>query len=251
MEIIEEVFWVQKAGSTVAEYEDAFSPEGRTSAIAESFRFAIADGATESSFSGVWARILVSSFVESNDAMDVLSLLASARPRWAAEVGQKELPWYAAAKVQGGAFASFLSLHLRHGRDGRERSAWRAQAVGDSCLVQVRGEGIVCRFPLEHSSAFSSSPFLLSSSPDGSEAIEEHLRIAEGTCEQGDVLYLMTDALACWFMAEDEAGRAPWRVLRDLNTKDQAETFEELIARLRGKGTLKNDDTTLMLITVF
>lgn len=251
VEINEEVFWVQKAGSSIAEYEDAFSPEGPTRASAESFRFAIADGATESSFSGVWARMLVASFVESNDGMNVPNLLANARPRWAAEVGQKELPWYAAAKIQGGAFASFLSLHLRHSRDGRRHSEWRAQAVGDSCLVLVRDEGVVCRFPLEHSSAFGSAPYLLSSSPDGSAALDEHLCIAEGMCEPGDALYLMTDALACWFMAEDEAGRAPWRVLRDLNTEDQAESFDEMIARLRGEGTLKNDDSTLMRIDVF
>jgi hypothetical protein len=92
---------------------------------------------------------------------------------------------------------------------------------------------------------------LLSSSPDGSEDLGEHLRIAEGICEPSDALYLMTDALACWFMAEDEAGRAPWRVLRDLNTEDQAESFDEMISRLRSEGTLKNDDSTLMRIDVF
>lgn len=248
MEINEEVFWVQKAGSSVAEYEDAFSPQGPTRANAESFRFAIADGATESSFSGVWARMLVSSFVESNETLDVPGLLASARPLWAAEIGQKELPWYAAAKVQGGAFASFLSLHLR---EGGAHFEWRAQAVGDSCLVQVRDENVVCRFPLDHSSAFGSAPYLLSSSPDGSGALDQHLSVVEGICEPGDALYLMTDALACWFMAEDEAGRTPWRVLRDLNTEDQAETFAEMIARLREEGTLKNDDSTLMRIDVF
>ncbi|WP_158617599.1 hypothetical protein [Corallococcus sp. CA049B] len=251
VEINEEVFWVQKAGSSVAEYEDSFSSKAPARKTGESFRFAISDGATESSFSGVWARLLVSLFSESNDTMDVPSLLASARPLWAAEVGRKELPWYAAVKAQDGAFASFLSLHLRNGRDGQEHSAWRAQAVGDSCLVQVRAERIMCRFPLEHSSEFGSSPFLLSSNLGDSVALEAHLRIAEGTCEPGDTLYLMTDALACWFMAEDEAGRAPWRVLRDLNTTDQAEAFDAMIARLRRDGTLKNDDSTLMRIDVF
>ncbi|RKG89688.1 hypothetical protein D7W82_06080 [Corallococcus sp. CA049B] len=92
---------------------------------------------------------------------------------------------------------------------------------------------------------------MLSSNLGDSVALEAHLRIAEGTCEPGDTLYLMTDALACWFMAEDEAGRAPWRVLRDLNTTDQAEAFDAMIARLRRDGTLKNDDSTLMRIDVF
>ena len=109
----------------------------------------------------------------------------------------------------------------------------------------------MCRFPLKHSSAFGSSPYLLSSSPDRSGDLDEHLCIAEGVCEPGDALYLMTDALACWFMAEDETGRTPWRLLRDLNTEDQAESFGDMIRRLRMEGVLKNDDSTLMRIDVF
>lgn len=251
MEINEEVFWVQKAGSSREEYEDAFSPSAPTRGCAESFRFAVADGATESSFSGAWARLLVSSFVESKDAMDIQSLLAQARPRWAAEVGQRELPWYAAAKAKAGAFASFLSLVLQDHYTAPYHSKWRAQAVGDTCLVQVRGESVVCRLPLKHSSAFGATPYLVSSSADRSEDLEERVCVEEGLCQPGDALYLMTDALACWFMSEDEAGRAPWRILRDLNTLDQGETFEEMIARLRRERTLKNDDATLMRIDVF
>ena len=60
MRLFYEAMWIQKAGSPEEEYEDAFWP--RRSVSGESRQketFAIADGATESSFSGVWAKQLV------------------------------------------------------------------------------------------------------------------------------------------------------------------------------------------------
>jgi len=56
-----EAFSCQKAGNARSEYEDAWAIRGSDSPTR--CRVAIADGATESSFSALWAALLVESFV--------------------------------------------------------------------------------------------------------------------------------------------------------------------------------------------
>ncbi len=51
-------FWVPCGGNRPEDYEDAFA------ANAEAGRFALADGATESSFAALWAQLLVNDFVQ-------------------------------------------------------------------------------------------------------------------------------------------------------------------------------------------
>lgn len=249
MEINAEAFWVQKAGSSVSEYEDAFYPLAE--ALAHASRFAISDGATDSSFSGIWARILVKAFVESGpDNGDFNSILSEIQPKWAEQVGIRELPWYAEQKAEAGAFASLLGLSILEKPDLERRIRWHAWAIGDSCLVQVRDDKATARFPLDHSSRFDSAPFLVPSNPRYNEKVSENIARAEGDARTDDSFYMMTDALACWFMAEDERGRAPWRALRDLNTADQRESFEEMVNRLRAERKIKNDDCTLIRIDI-
>jgi hypothetical protein len=67
-----------------------------------------------------------------------------------------------------------------------------------------------------------------------------------GELAAGDRLWLMTDALAAWFLAEHEAGGAPWRELDERTADD----FADWVAGRRADGRLKNDDVTLVAIEV-
>ncbi len=247
-----EAFWIQKAGSSADEYEDAFFPDVLATTPQPCSRVAVADGATESSFSGIWARLLVKGFVDHGSGDDDIdALLAEVQPQWAERVGHRELPWYAEEKAQAGAFSSLLGLTLRGGFGTEEPLRWRAAAVGDSCLIQVRGESVITRFPLEHSSQFDSAPLLLPSRPIHNASVRERVLTAHGHAQCDDSFYLMTDALARWFMSEDESAKRPWQVLRDLNTQDQRESFVEMIERLRAVHEIKNDDCTLVRLDIF
>ena len=62
--------------------------------------------------------------------------------------------------------------------------------------------------------------------------------------QSGDEFYLMTDALACWFLQMYEKKRQPWRTMRLLKQSD----FEQGIAKLRNTKALRNDDVTLLHI---
>ena len=137
-------FWTAKAGNNADEYEDAFcittargrqrcrpnvaSTVGPLWDAEASLRLAIADGASESSFSGVWAKLLVKSFCQSlhrqplveqaaaksKDAAAADTLLGFERAAaiWDRCYGARSMPWYAEKKRDIGAYAAFLGLEF-------------------------------------------------------------------------------------------------------------------------------------------
>ena len=50
------IFWLPRRGNKPDEYEDAFAVEDASG------RYALADGASEGCFTGLWARLLVADF---------------------------------------------------------------------------------------------------------------------------------------------------------------------------------------------
>src|SRR5437660_9780190 len=93
-------FHLPKRGHAAEEYEDALAADPATG------RFAIADGASESSFAAAWARLLAEGFVgASGKPWRDLDWLDPLRRRWADAVDGLSLPWYAEMKREEGAFA--------------------------------------------------------------------------------------------------------------------------------------------------
>ncbi|HWQ68391.1 MAG TPA: protein phosphatase 2C domain-containing protein [Patescibacteria group bacterium] len=235
-----------KAGNAAAEYEDAFWPPKRLRTRKAQLRLAVADGATETSYSGLWAKQLVEAFGYGRVRPETLCKdLAPLQERWREEVHGKALPWYTEENLRSGTFASFLGLTFSARSPNDHHGAWQALAVGDCCVAQVRGNVVLASFPLGAAADFNNRPCLLSSDPATNGAIENHLRTLEGTWATDDTFFLMTDALAHWFYQETEQGERPWNTLRDLDTTDEPKPFPEWIADLRGKGAIKNDDVTL------
>jgi hypothetical protein len=246
-------FWLPKEGSTEGEYEDAFLPcEARGYPIRKRQRFAIADGATETSFSRLWAQLLVRGFVRRALAVPpTMEQLKPLQERWRSKVGGKSLPWYAEEKMSYGAFAALLGLELseEEGEAGTVRN-WQATAAGDCCLVQVRDNAIVDTFPFADSSAFNSRPDLLASLTAFNGPQNELVKTAHGTWRGDDTFFLMTDALACWFFKQVEIGNRPWVSLSNLDHQELANTFPEFVEDLRDNMEMKNDDVTLMRIDI-
>ena len=252
MDAYAKAFWLPKDGSSDGEYEDACFPrKERRYRGTKPLRFAIADGATEASYSRLWARLLVRAFVRGKLDLSLSSeCLGALQAAWNERVRKKQLPWYAEEKLASGAFSSLLVLEMAEdGTETRGAKLWRVAAVGDSCLVQVRGEHIVTAFPLTECKSFDNSPNLLSSMASMNGERETLIRTSEGVCCSDDTLLLMTDALACWFFRESEAGGKPWNTLRDLDTEGGV-SFQNLIFGLREDGRMKNDEVTLLLIDV-
>ncbi len=231
-------FWLQKAGNAAEEYEDAFAPAALPEAEdgCADFWCAVADGATETSFSGLWAQILVDHFVSQQPAHIKANHLSGLASDWRqaidARTAHKPLPWYALEKLERGAFSSLMGLSIR--ADG----SWRALCVGDSCLFHVRPRQAIRAFPYYSPDQFNNHPVLLSTNT--AESVE--VQGARGKWKDGDYFLLMTDALAHFFLSQRKL-----RTHLVSESLDQA-GFEQIVTGARDDRICRNDDVTLLRI---
>jgi hypothetical protein len=231
-------FRVPRRGHGVEECEDACAAEVTRG------RFAVADGAAESAFSGLWARLLVDEFVHGPQEAIWPDWIVPLQKRWADSVrlpaDAGPLPWYLEDRYDQGAFATFLGLSVGG-------SGWQALAVGDSCLFHVREAALRVAFPLTHSAQFGNSPWLVGSRTPADAVPLQRAAHLTGDCRPGDSLWLMTDALARWFLTATERGEQPWRFLEELVNEPEGH-FADWVARRRDDRLLRNDDTTLIAV---
>jgi hypothetical protein len=227
-----------KRGHTAEECEDAWAADPAAG------RFAVADGASESAFAGLWARLLADGFLAARRPRDLAGWLGEARRKWSAAVMGLELPWYGELKRAEGSFATLLGLRVRPATP-KGPARWRAVAVGDSCLVRVRKDGRVRAFPLAGSAEFDNQPQLIRSRGEGPQGT----RYAAGSLPPGDRLLMMTDALAQWFLRGCEGGEHPWEELTSFMDRESSESaFAAWVEERRGSGVLRDDDVTLVVV---
>ncbi|MBI5959323.1 MAG: protein phosphatase 2C domain-containing protein [Chloroflexi bacterium] len=248
MHISAHTFWMPKAGNRADEYEDAFAHTPLQDTSVPEFLCAVADGATETSFSGLWAQLLAAAFVERRlvgiDPATIARLSDDWRNQIAERTHDKPLPWYAEEKLQSGAYSSLVGLYLAPPR------YWRAVGVGDSCLFQLRRGKIIRAFPLMESAQFNNRPALISTNAEGNRALVPVT--VEGDWRDDDCFLLMTDALAQFFLAQrEQLSRLLWMPLRDkfLRLRSQP-AFDEMVIRLRHDRVCRNDDVTLVRVRV-
>jgi hypothetical protein len=235
-----------KSGHSGDEYEDAFS-QAETEDISggKRLRLAIADGATESSFSKEWAELLTTHFCQKMlHRKHIHQWLAEVAQQWTDAVSGRELPWYAAHKLDQGAFAAFLGCDL-----DLQKGILRSIAVGDCCQFLIRNETLISSFPLENSADFGNTPFLLSSRTESNKGLREHVHVLVHQLQPGDRIILATDALACWFLAEIEKEEKPWLELENLLSRSQ-ESQLGWLENLRKEKRIRNDDTTFALLQI-
>jgi hypothetical protein len=240
-----QAFSCQKAGNARSEYEDAWAIRGSDSPTR--CRVAVADGATESSFSALWAALLVESFVRGRrTGTEFFDKLGAIRRLWRRKIRGRPLPWYAAEKAGKGAYAAFVGATLNAVNHG-----WRAAAIGDCCVMQITGSPadrvLLKAFPLTHSEQFGSSPFLVGSLQKADDNPLQHLRMCEGILAPDDMLVFVSDALAAWLLRRSERGEPAWDAIGPDGIRTQEE-FEGLVAQAREDGT-RNDDMTLVRLT--
>lgn len=254
MKLVWKAFSLCKEGNREEENEDAVYPQlvNGSSLVADQFSCAMADGATTSSFSRLWANLLVKeSSISHNMSMDFYQTINAARASWKAALPDKELPWPTAIKVKQGAFATLMWFHIwqkngvyplnTHPAD----HGWTANAVGDTCLFQVVKGKFVSTFPFTQAKEFSNTPELIST----------NLTYARSKCgslsgkwQRGDHFLIATDALSEWMIRNLESGSLTWALVSENLTS--LVRFQTWIRYLRRQSLIKNDDTSLICLTV-
>ena len=239
-------FWLPKAGNQPHEYEDAFWPARFSHREARVKRLAVADGATEASFSGLWARMLVRACGRGQIRSDNLhGGSGSAAGRMVGRRWSPPLPWYAEEKLRSGAFSS---LPRTEPQAAPARSSSYVVCPGGGGHMPLHRSGPRADHVLSYPGrrGFDNSPQLISSVPARNRALDSVLCRDSGVAREGDRFYLATDALACWFLARHEEGAEPWNVLDDLVRDNSPQRFADWMGIERRGHRIRNDDVTLL-----
>ncbi|HEX5414258.1 MAG TPA: hypothetical protein VFZ25_01245, partial [Chloroflexota bacterium] len=212
---------------------------------------------TESAYARLWAGLLANGFVDRTLCGAVPpypgappSGLADTRAAWLREVARGEIPWYLEQKIEEGAYATLLGVEIRLPRSVSSRAPGRirALAVGDSCLFLVRDGRLARAFPVRASADFGNRPKLVGSRPGTPDPL------ARGTLitlklYPGDVLYLTTDALACYLLRRQEEGNPVWAELDRIVESTDDGAFTRWLDERRQDRLMRNDDVALLRIT--
>ena len=237
-------FLLPKSGAELSDCEDAIGIN------LDALRFVVADGATEAFDSRNWARQLAERWTQDEPpALSVETFQA-----WASAQGEalhsswngRQLSWYAEEKARGGSFAAFVGVQFELAADA---ARWRAVALGDSCLIQLRGGTIFSALPLADYQSFTATPLLVPSS-SSLRSVLARTRVASGAVEPGDLFLLLSDAAACWYLKLSLEG-APLRERFDfLLASAQNDELARLFERERLARRITDDDVAILRIAV-
>ena len=206
-------------------------------------RFAVADGATEAFDARNWAQRLAENWVRSDSALTPETFhdwVANEGTALHATWNQLTLPWYAEEKARKGSFAAFVGVELDL---GSEAPSWKAIALGDACLLHCRDGALIKSLPVSESASFNSAPLLVASDPALYKTSAGSVVIDSGRCQNNDVLFLLSDAAAAWYLERFEQNNFT-DVLRD--NPEAANFFEN--ERLAGR--IRNDDIAVIRLEI-
>lgn len=211
----------------------------------EKCRFAVADGATEAFDARSWAQRLAQNWVHNDFALTEHSF-----QEWIAAEGlalhsswnQLTLPWYAEEKARNGSFAAFVGVEFDL---ETEVPSWKAIALGDACLVHCRAGSLLKSLPLSDAASFNTAPLLVASDPALFKSSAHALVTDSGACQNNDVLFLLSDAVAAWYL--EHFDQSDFSGVLASNDHCAAAAFFE---NERKAGRIKNDDIALVRLEV-
>jgi hypothetical protein len=230
-----------KLGHDPSECEDAIAVD------TDNCRFAVADGATEAFDSRNWAQRLAQRWVQKQTGSTVEEFR-----EWVAAEGRElrdswnglSLSWYSEEKARTGSFAALVGVELDLNTDS---PSWKAIALGDTCLLHCRRGALLKSLPLCRSENFTSAPVLVASDSSMHDACMKSVVIDSGSCENGDVLLLLSDGVASWCLERFEKNDSEPSDFFETKNEDELQRFfdDERLA-----GRMRNDDVAVVRIEI-
>lgn len=195
--------------------------------------YAVSDGASESFASRRWARELVRRYAQ-RPIIDE-EWLVQAIAFYNAAFDRANLSWSAQAAFDRGSYATLLGLQL-------DPSGVSILGIGDSLAVLDDGAEIRATFPYTEPEQFRANPLLLCTIRDRNASILSADFTTYWRLDGTERLFCMTDAIGAWLLSDRPARMAR---LRALNTRKE---FVSLVEESRADGTMRRDDTSLLVI---
>ncbi|GAA4703336.1 protein phosphatase 2C domain-containing protein [Phytohabitans rumicis] len=213
--------------------------------------FAVADGAGSGYRVKEWARHLVDGFLDARPrtprtTQDVLLRQRDRWPHAAPAREQSDVDWWeamAAERLESAAAFAGVWARAPEDTDGN----FHVYAIGDCCVLHVRGATLQVSFPVSAGQAFSQSPTLLYSRPEKSPDPAGWIQFCTGQLRRGDMLVLASDRLSQCLLEQSAMTGAPvWQAIRAVDRR----SFQDLVRGLRDHGSLGVDDITLVRVCV-
>lgn len=211
-------------------------------------KFAISDGVSKSFFPKIWADVLVKKWVDSKE-FDEAQFILDCQQDWLNQVtevvNKPDAKWFTknAFNRKESGLATFVGLRFFKKKTDW---FWKANALGDSFLFFVPNkfkdfskECIVLSSKQEPI-VFDNFPDYLSSlgkNHKGEKQLKENPLITGS-------FYLMTDALAEWFLNEKEDA------LNKISLWQNQKDFERFVDEERYNKKLGNDDSAILIISI-
>lgn len=207
-------------------------------------KFSISDGVSKSFFPKIWSDILTNKYVNQKDWKDEEFIIESQK-EWQSKideiVNQPETKWFTKSQYnrKDPALATFVGLQFIE-----SEQKWIAQALGDSFLFFIPKDSNKIKVQLSSKSepiVFDNFPDYLSSIGNSHKGEKKSIR---GEKIENGTFYLMTDALAEWFLQNTEQAK---QALDNIKTKEQ---YLETIENERNANRLNDDDSAVLIIEV-
>lgn len=209
-----------------------------------SHRFSVSDGVSKSFFPKVWSEILVTQFVERTDLKEN-EVIKVCQEEWQKKIDEivslPDTKWFTKSQYnrKDPALATFVGLQFFE-----KEKKWSASALGDSFLFFVPNGFKDYQKELVKLSS-KTEPIVFDNFPDYLTSIggshKGRAKEKSGNLRNG-TFYLMTDALAEWFIKEGENAIGKITVW-----KSQAD-FERFITQAIEENQLTNDDCAILCI---
>ena len=171
---------------------------------------------------------------------------AEMQDQWAADVREFDSIIEERKFAEVGWFATLLGFEI-NALDGPE-PYWRAVALGDTVLFQVRAGLWIATFPPLGPEDFGTLPDGVHTARASLDRMTENERLltGSGVLEAGDFLFAATDAMAQWILRTVERDEA--KVWATLTTLAHPDAFARLVEDQRREQNsakrMKNDDVT-------
>jgi hypothetical protein len=211
-------------------------------------KFAISDGVSKSFFPKIWADVLVNKWVNSKD-FDEAQFIIDCQNNWLEQVteivNKPDAKWFTknAFNRKESGLATFVGLRFYK---KKKEWFWKADALGDSFLFFVPKK--IKDFSKECLVLSSKKePIVFDNFPDYLSGLGNNHKgekqIMESPLTSG-TFYLMTDALAEWFLNEKE------NAISKISVWENQKDFERFVNEERHNEKLGNDDTAFLSIKI-
>lgn len=232
---------------TSKEDEQLYHCADRFSYSKEHNRFAISDGVSRSFFPKIWSEVLVKTWV-SNPKLNDNEFISSCQSDWFDQVSEiasrPDAKYYTrnAYNMRSPGLATMVGLRMF---EDNGAWTWEAKALGDSFLFFVPlGSTSFDEWSILSSKSkpyvFDNYPDYLSSVGNSHNGTPKRFRseLKDGT------FYLMTDALAEWFIKEQ------MNAVGKVSVWSGQDDFERFVQQSRESESLGDDDTAILIVEI-